>query len=135
MSYGRCGYTDDDDNGSFAMWRGQVASAIRGKRGQAFLRDLIAALDAMPEKELIAHELRKDGAVCALGCLGAARGVALEDIDPEDHETLSETFNIAHQLVQEVEWVNDESGGYWKTDTPAKRWQRVRDWAAQNLKG
>ena len=131
MSYGRCGYTDDDDDGSLAMWRGQVASAIRGRRGQTFLRDLIAALDAMPEKQLIAHELRQDGAVCALGCLGAARGVALEEIDPEDHETLSRMFNIARQLVQEVEWINDESGDY----TPEKRWRRVRDWAARNIKG
>lgn len=42
-------------------WRGAVASAIRGKRGQAFLREMLAALDAMPEKRLIAGSLVFDG--------------------------------------------------------------------------
>lgn len=46
----RSGYSNDGEN--IAMWRGQVASAIRGKRGQAFLRELVEALDAMPEKRL-----------------------------------------------------------------------------------
>lgn len=50
----RSGYTDDDDDPlATGRWRAQVRSAIRGKRGQAFLRELIAALDAMPEKALI----------------------------------------------------------------------------------
>lgn len=55
----RSGYIDDydDDNGSLAMYRGQVASAMRGKRGQAFLRGLLSALDEMPEKRLIAGHL------------------------------------------------------------------------------
>ena len=46
----RSGYSDDiDDNWAHIMWRGRVASSIRGKRGQAMLRELLAALDAMPE--------------------------------------------------------------------------------------
>jgi hypothetical protein len=55
----RSGYIDDydDDNGAVAMYRGQVASAMRGRRGQAFLRDLLSALDEMPEKRLIAGHL------------------------------------------------------------------------------
>lgn len=60
----RSGYTDDGDN--VAMWRGQVASATRGKRGQRFFRDLVAALDAMPEKRLIRDALEADGEVCAI---------------------------------------------------------------------
>lgn len=58
----RSGYTEDcDDNWQLIRWRGAVASAIRGKRGQAFLRELLAALDAMPEKRLIADALVFDG--------------------------------------------------------------------------
>jgi len=55
-------YEDDgDDPLAFGRWRAQVKSATRGKRGQAFLRDLLAALDSMPSKRLIAGNLEFDG--------------------------------------------------------------------------
>jgi len=125
----RSGYTDDDEG--LGLWRGQVASAIRGKRGQAFLRELLDALDAMPEKRLIRDELRKDGAVCAIGAVGAKRGIELEALDPEDYDKLAEVFGIARQLVQEIEWMNDEV--VWNA-SPEARWHRVRDWCAENVK-
>lgn len=56
----RSGYVDDmdvDDALAHGRWRAQVASATRGKRGQKLLRDLLSALDAMPEKRLVAYEL------------------------------------------------------------------------------
>ena len=54
----RSGYHDDlDDPLAHGRWRARVASATRGKRGQKLLRDLLAALDAMPEKRLIADEI------------------------------------------------------------------------------
>jgi len=47
----RHGYVDDsEDTLAYGRWRAQVQSAIRGKRGQAFLKELAAAMDAMPEK-------------------------------------------------------------------------------------
>ena len=124
----RSGYVEDEDYpGQFAMWRGQVTSAIRGQRGQKLLREMRDALDAMPAKRLIREELRADGEVCALGCLGAVRGVNLEALDPYDHETLASTFDVARQLVQEIEFVNDDDGWY-HNETPEQRWQRVREW-------
>ncbi len=48
----RSGYVDDIDNLALINWRGAVKSAIQGKRGQAFLRALVDALDAMPETSL-----------------------------------------------------------------------------------
>lgn len=54
----RHGYCEDgDDPLEFGRWRAQVRSATRGKRGQKLLRDMLAALDAMPEKRLVALEL------------------------------------------------------------------------------
>lgn len=54
----RSGYNDDEiDMLALGRWRAQVRSATRGKRGQRLLRDMLAALDAMPEKRLIAGEL------------------------------------------------------------------------------
>ena len=51
----RSGYSDDAEN--VAMWRGQVANATRGRRGQKLLRDMVAALDAMPDKRLFQGHL------------------------------------------------------------------------------
>lgn len=130
----RSGYSDELGQWDLIKWRGQVASAIRGKRGQTFLRDLLAALDAMPQKQLVAHVLQDaGGGVCALGSIGAARSIDLSVIDPEDdahHGPLAVTFDIAHQLVQEVEYMNDE-GMY--RETPEARWQRMREWVAAHL--
>lgn len=54
----RSGYCDDiDDTLAHGRWRAQVRSATRGKRGQKLLRDMLAALDAMPEKRLAPFEL------------------------------------------------------------------------------
>ncbi len=142
----RSGYTEDcDDNWQLLKWRGQVASAIRGKRGQAFLREMLEALDAMPERRLIAHDLiqvppafvppsvvRSEN-VCAIGSVGIRRGIDLTALDPENYDKIAETFGIAHQLVQEIEWVNDEAFSV-RNETPEQRWQRVREWVRSNLK-
>lgn len=120
-----------------------VASAIRGKRGQKLLNELADAMDAMPVKELIAEELEKDGAHCALGVVGSKRGVEMAEVDPEDPEQVSKAFNIAACLAQEITYINDEDGpcgeiidGNWVRfpETPAKRWIRVRKWVAAQLK-
>ena len=138
----RSGYSDDcDDNWQNIMWRGQVSSAIRGKRGQAFLRELLAALDAMPVKALIRNDLEIQpeafippnvATVCTLGAIGKARGLDMADLDPYDYDKIADTFGIAHQLVQEIEWLNDEIGPL--KETPEHRWQRMRDWVAKRIK-
>jgi len=127
----RAGYNEDIDNWQLIRWRGQVASAIRGRRGQAFLRELIAALDAMPEKRLIAHELEANGEVCAIGSVGVRRGVDMSALHPQDPDRIAATFGIAEQLVREIEFMNDEA--YWGAD-PESRWQHMRSWAAENLR-
>jgi hypothetical protein len=106
----RSGYDDYDDYDPLATgrYRAQVASAIRGKRGQALLRELLAALDAMADKRLVAGELEADGSFCALGVVGHARGLNLANIDTYDVESLGPKFNIAEQLAREIMWVNDE---------------------------
>ena len=55
----RSGYHDDCEG--WDLIRGAVKSAIRGRRGQAFLKEMLAALDALPEKRLITEDLVIDG--------------------------------------------------------------------------
>lgn len=125
----RHGYTDECEN--VAMWRGIIASASRGKRGQAFFRSLVEALDAMPTKELVEGELQTDeGAVCALGCLGKHRGIDIDSVDTEDWHSLGDLFDIAPQLAQEVMYVNDSQ---YRIADPTGRWKIVRDWAARQI--
>ncbi len=65
------GYSDDYDGWDLVCWRGAVNSALKGKRGQAFLIELRDALEAMPAKRLIADSLQADGEFCIIGALGA----------------------------------------------------------------
>jgi hypothetical protein len=134
----RHGYTDDydgEDNG--AMWRGMIASATRGKRGQAFFRALLAALDAMPAKRLVDGELEKDGDYCALGVLAKAKGAVLAGLDTTDWDSLGSLFDIAPQLAQEVMCINDESVDWTQHSTecaPEERWRIVRGWVARQIR-
>lgn len=132
---GRSGYTEDYDEqypNALALYRSAVNNAINGKRGQAFLRELIEALDAMPERVLTDSELRAPGGeVCALGSVGVRRGIALDALNPEDHDGLSKVFGISRSMVQEIEFENDE--GVWAEETPESRWIRMRAWAVKNL--
>lgn len=132
----RSGYSDDiDDKWQWIMYRGRVSSARRGKRGQAFFRDLAAAMDAMPDRALIADDLQtSSGSVCALGALGASRGLNMSSIDPEDSETVAGTFNIAEVLAREVVHMNDE--GTWNSaESPRARWERMRVWVGNQILG
>lgn len=129
----RSGYTDGLEHWDLIKWRGQVASAIRGQRGQRFLSDLLKAMDALPEKVLIVHELQDaEGDVCALGSLGKARGIDMSKLDPEDYDAVAVAFGIAHQLAQEVVFENDEGALY--NETPQDRYRRMREWVRRQIK-
>jgi hypothetical protein len=115
-------------------WRGQVASAIRGKRGQRLLIDLVKALDAMPEKVLIAGALvDEEGDVCALGAVGKLRGLTIDGLDPEESESVAEVFDIADPLAREITYINDDYYWWNRQETPQERWERVRAWALAHI--
>jgi hypothetical protein len=128
----RSGYSYDCENWELICWRGAVKSAIRGERGQRLLRDLIAALDAMPVKELIANHLERNGEVCALGAVGRARNIDMSGIDSEDRSAVGKTFDIAPALAAEIAFQNDEDAS-WSSTTSSKRWEYMRKWAVDNL--
>lgn len=126
----RSGYNDDSNGWEFIRWRGAVNAALRGKRGQAFLKELLAALDAMPEKRLIADDLERNGEVCAIGALGRSRCIDMSKLDPEDGDAVAAQFGIARALALETVYINDE---HWMAETPEERWRRVRAWVAEQI--
>lgn len=135
----RSGYSEDYDSdcpypNATELYRGAVRSALRGKRGQAFLRELLEALDALPEKKLIAESLQRDGAVCAIGSVGARRGTKMDDLDPEEAGDIAKRFGIAECMVREIEFVNDDDLCFiWPPITDEQRWERVRRWVVRQL--
>lgn len=128
----RSGYTDDCDGPELALYRGAVRSAINGKRGQSLLRELLAALDAMPVKTLVPNEFEASGEFCALGVVGHARGMDMTGFDGYTPKWIALQFGIAKALAAEIMYENDDD---WRRDeTPEARWMRMRSWVASRIK-
>lgn len=128
----RSGYSDDCDN--VQLWRGAVDKAIWGKRGQAFLCEMLSALDSLPEKKLIAEELETaDGCVCAIGAVGKHRGTDMSKIDYSDAGAVGNEFGISRAMAAEIEYVNDEEGPYGSVETDEARFVRVRAWVSAHI--
>ena len=127
----RSNYSEDLDN-DWAMicWRGAVASAIKGRRGQAFLREMLRAFDAMSKPRLIRNKLHSKDGVCAIGAVGASRGLDMSKVDPEYPEAVAAFFGIAKALAAEIEYENDEAVGEESEET---RFDRMRQWVLENL--
>lgn len=146
----RSGYVDDcEQTWDWIRWRGAVASAIRGKKGQAFIKELLEALEAMPEKRLIEGEwIDAQGEVCAVGCVLKARGIEINaDTDVDDYEYIARKLGINEKIVQEIEHENDnvrvfyvgphvghqcDALTHWDK-SPETRWQIIHQWCLNHL--
>lgn len=131
----RSGYSDDCEN--LGLWRGAVSKAIHGKRGQAFLREMASAMDAMPAKELITDDIvTEKGEACAIGTVALARGTNLAGLDVTDQRAVANAFGVAHALAAEIAFENDECGTRFGAapETPADRWKRMREWVASQIR-
>lgn len=130
----RSNYNEDgDDNWALICWRGAVSSAMNGKRGQAFLREMLEAMDALPEQKLVASELEMGGAVCAIGSVGRSRGVDMAKLDPEDSQHVANVFGISEALAREIVYMNDEWGSH--KEKPEERFYRMRRWIKASICG
>lgn len=111
----RSGYTDDFDYYdplAHGRWRQAVKRALEGKRGQALLRELVEALDAMEDKRLYPGSFATaEGEFCTLGVLGAKRGTKMDDLGDEDDcdtQLVGRRFGIAPAMAAEIMYLNDE---------------------------
>jgi hypothetical protein len=123
----RISYSEEEDYpGQFNLWQANLMRSVRGRAGQAALRELKTALDAMPEKRLIEGHLVKDGEVCTVGAFalgkvmskGKAREEALAELEAEygGLESCDTCFHYAksHQPDEPcsecVEWRDNPDG-------------------------
>lgn len=142
---------EDLDALELGRWLGRVKSAIRGRRGQRFLRDLERALVALPVKRLIRNSFCRDGEVCLTGAAmvqkrvdaGMTREAAMRevhktydaDMDEEDWGSdegaavVEGEFDVAESLAWEAVYQNDETAG-----TPEHRYEACLRWVQRNIK-
>lgn len=155
----RLNYSDEEDRpGQFALWDANCRRSIAGKVGQRELRELEAALLAMPEKRLIHGELTDDdGGVCAIACYARHKGLDLSKFDPEDESdevgiaagmprlvawqvvalndiTLDTVWEVAHGPVQRGHGVYKGGIPLVRDMTPEERYTAVLKWVRARLK-
>lgn len=154
MSDSRFDNMDDSNSASPAQWAYRLRRSVGSKRGQAFLRELLAALDAVPGHRLIGGSMKAEGSnVCALGAYAAwremnERGITwrgavreLPRADGDDDEgwlvtcrLVRDRYDVAWTLAYEIAEFNDENAAS-ATDDPADRWRDVRDYVAGLIVG
>ena len=123
--------------------RSAVHSVRRGERGRAFLKEVLGALDAMPDKRLNKYELRRECESGTIGSVEPGRDTYMSDLDPDSTfaQKIAQRFGIADALVREIEYISDEHyfPGFTPLappdETPEARWIRVRAWVAQWTEG
>lgn len=129
-----------------ALFERAVENAMKGRRGQALLKEIEAALLALPEKKLVAGAVCRDGQVCMLGSVvveravrsGKTRAEALAELERkalewgQDDEDGDETFVFLKDLLgikqESLAWTlvyqNDE---IW-CKSPEDRYERMLEW-------
>lgn len=97
--------------------------SIRSKRGQAFLKKLLAALRGLKSKALIYGEYNAGDDVCALGCVAKSSDV---DFDQSEIERAFGISSTLHNLIFEE---NDRD----KYETPEARYKRMVRWTRAQI--
>lgn len=151
-------YSDETTENQALLWEANLRRAVEGKRGQKALRELEAALLAMPEKRLIEGDICRDGAVCAIGAAAAYRKVqqgktwkqAMTELpqppEPDEDGLIDDDENdvyatmafakrelaIVGVLAWRIAEVNDEWG--WSGKSPEDRYRFVLGWVQKQIK-
>lgn len=136
---------DEDYNNQGALFWANCDRALTGQRGIAALRELEAALVALPEPELVLGSLARDGKVCAVGAMIVQRKIAagqrrdealawLEgrgDIADETATIGENELGITYSLAYRLAYLNDEEVAWNATD--AERYQAVLTFVRKRL--
>ena len=146
----------DDEDGPLRQgrWERNTETTIKGKRGQKVLRQLEAALVALPLPELTDElfwrepsDMERDIAdaygvvaapqVCVLGAYARHIGVDYQKAEWLNEESVSEVapwaadeLGMAYTLAWNLMFENDEA---WAYATPRRRYDGILKWVRQNL--
>lgn len=153
----RIGYTEEEDYpGQFGLWQGNCQRSLKGKAGQAILRELEAALLALPSKRLIASSLvDAHGEVCAIGALAEFKGEITDDMIGQGEYDMEEVGIqlgmprlVAWKIVEmndlqfagtdlvfgegPYRWPNEQPYAYVEV-TPEQRYERMLKWVREQV--
>ena len=140
---------DEDFNNQVAFWEANLERSLKGHKGQAALRELEAALLALPIKRLIANELENEqGEVCAVGALAKFKGKenpmlgdSFGDFDElsvneDDIERvtvqLAQDLGLPRMVAQAVVYENDDDWPAFMT--PEQRYNKILRWVRSQLR-
>lgn len=160
----RIGYSEDEDYpGQFALWQGNCQRSLKGRAGQNALRELEAALLALPDRRLIAGKMiDAEGDVCSIGALAKYKGRDLlsePHVGPDDEfegdgemEEIGMELGLPRLVAWKVVELNDiqldgcdlvtcegpyrwysEKPKAWVPITPEARYERVLAWVRRQL--
>ena len=132
---------DDQFPGQAELWQANCRRSRRGKKGQAVLREIEAALVAMPDK--LIHKdvfVEANGETCAIGALAIQRRVQSGESRKEAAESLSmlcpydtEEHGVDLGFPRMVAWSiaveNDDD----RRTTPEERYNRMLAWVRGEL--
>lgn len=143
-----------------ALFQANVDRALKGKKGQTFLREIESALLAMPEKKLIGSAVCEGGQVCLLGAVAVERAVkngksradALAELEKEakehgqyepegvnwdeaDDETLEYLRSLLGIKQFPLAWTFVHENDECHVRTPEERYERMLKWVQRNIKG
>jgi hypothetical protein len=131
----RFNYSEDEDfPGQFELWQANCQRSLSGKIGQAALRDLLAALLALPSKRLIANELDDGENVCAIGALARYKGLPARTVEDADTQDVGIECGMPRLVAWKVVELNDVEFDYkWAEGkrieyTPEERYSAVLKW-------
>lgn len=124
-------------------WQRNSAMTLKSKRGQQMLRDLEAALLALPQKRLLGDTFYEpeSGEVCALAAYARHKGCDVEklqrlelDSGEEQADWVAWMYDQARTLTWNIIDLNDNGGGYFvRHETPEQRYERVLQWVQSHL--
>lgn len=139
----RVGYREDEDyGGEFDLWQANCRRSRQGKKGQAALRELEAALMALPVKRIQKDVfVEPSGETCAIGALMLHRKVAagmpreqavaecaaLRPLDTEEHGV---SLGLPRLVAWSVAVENDEE---WRFRTPEERYSYMLEWIRKEI--
>lgn len=141
----RIGLVEEENfPGEFFLQERNRERSLAGKKGQAALRELVAALEAMPEKRLCKWAMVDDeGEVCALGAYvlrkriqrGDTYAQAIKTIDHEGENRMSHDLASHYEFPAAAAWAvafrNDE---ILDRCSPEERHALMLEWARAQIK-
>ncbi len=143
---------DDGDGLPYELWAHATMLALRGKRGRGWLRELEAALLALPEKKLLSRRIADEqGNVCAIGALYRHRKLAegqtpeqiMSDLVMLDDDGVASEYEITEfmlgrlsiqkTLAYKIQCKNDEDTIWGNGCSDEERYERVLAWVRNRL--